>query len=643
MSRPKRSSLPAIVSSIAPDLRRFLNRIKELFDSPTGVVTKEDLVNTGAFTSNLAGQLYFPPPVVVSSTTCVTPPAPTNLSASGAMTSVILTWSGVDYGDCYAYTELWRADNDDIGEAVLIGTTQGATFADAVGSEDSNYYWVRFVDITDNNGPYNTTSGVLGATAPDLAYVFSQLADTYSSTSDAPFFQLDSAEVINGVTIAAGTYVRKALIYDGVITNAKIGTAAVDTAKIANAAITNAKILNLDAIKITTGYLSSNRIDADTITASQIVLSGIGALTAGDIGANRTYQSSSYPSTDIVEGDLWINTGDNNTVWVYDGTAPYNNSGWVSHTMDAAQAINDGTTTISGGKITSLSIDTLQLAADAVKVSKLDIDGPLTINSTSGNEGSFSFHKTAYNDYNTSGVFIGNRTTAGTATFLAGNSTSYLVADEAGILIVRPEIFGLVTLTSAPLIPGETVIYPPGSYRFDFFPGQTSVFIEWSGGGGGGGHGYNFGTGPNGTDGGDSDVKLYKSDGTLVIDYPTSSGGNGGEGNSLHTADPGDSFNPLNDSNSLFYGVGGTATNNNSGGNASGKSAGGGGGSDDTGPGSEEGAGGGAGGYNSVNYTITNNSYYLIIYVGAKGVGTTQSAGETGGNGVDGVARIKVI
>ena len=68
------------------------------------------------------------------------------------------------------------------------------------------------------------------------------LSDTYGGTSVAPFFQLNAPVVIDGVTIAAGTYMKRAFIFDGTITNAKIGSAAVDTAKIADAAISTAKI-----------------------------------------------------------------------------------------------------------------------------------------------------------------------------------------------------------------------------------------------------------------------------------------------------------------------------------------------------------------------------------------------------------------
>ena len=308
------NQLPTITSTIAPDLRNFLNRVREAFEDPDGLVTREDLVNSGVFQSNAAGDLEFLEPGEVES--CIAPPAPLNLVATGAMTSIVLTWSGVSYNPCYSHTEIWRADSNDLGQAVLIGTSTAGMFADAVGSDDSNYYWVRFVNVLSDTGPYNQTAGVAGATAPDLAYVFEQLTEAYGTGSDAPFFQLDSNTTINGVVIPAGTYIKEAKIYNGTITNAKIGALAVDSAKIAsaaivtakiadaqittakianlavgaaqiaNATITNAKINDLDASKITAGTINADRIGAGSIVASKVTLNpedvGAGAASGND-------------------------------------------------------------------------------------------------------------------------------------------------------------------------------------------------------------------------------------------------------------------------------------------------------------------------------------------------------------------------
>ena len=262
--------LPHVVSPVAPDLRRFLDRLKETFDDPNGLVTREDLISTGAFVSSKLGTLEFLEPG--EEVAYFTPPAPTNLVATGAMTSIILTWSGASYNTGYAYTEVWRASVDNLGVAVLIGTALTGMYADAVGSDASHYYWVRMVNVNDEKGPFNSAAGVAGATSPDLEYVFSQLTQAHGSTSDAPFFQIDTATVINGVTIPAGTYIKSAQIFNGTITNAKIGTAAIDSVKIADASIVTAKIADLavETAKIKDANITTAKIGNAQITNAKI-------------------------------------------------------------------------------------------------------------------------------------------------------------------------------------------------------------------------------------------------------------------------------------------------------------------------------------------------------------------------------------
>ena len=262
--------LPAVTSPVAPDLRRFLDRLRETFEDPNGLVTKTELIDTGAFQNSNIGNLQYIEPG--EETSYIAPPAPLNLAATGAMTSITLTWSGVNYNSGYAYTEVWRASADNLGASVLIGTTTSGMYADAVGSDAAHYYWVRFVNVLDDKGPFNATSGVAGATAPDLAYVFSQLTAAYGVTSDAPFFQLTSNTTINGVVIPAGTYIKEAKIHSGQITNAKIGALAVDAAKIANATIVNAKIADgtIETAKIKDANITTAKIADANITNAKI-------------------------------------------------------------------------------------------------------------------------------------------------------------------------------------------------------------------------------------------------------------------------------------------------------------------------------------------------------------------------------------
>ena len=251
------SNLPTVTSNIPRDLRNFVDRLRDMINGggSNSLVSAQDLVSAGI--ANLSGTGVLSAAVQPTTTTSYgTPPAPTTVAASAAIQNVIVTWDTPDYPG-HAYAEVWGSSTNNIGAAVALGQAPGAVYTDPLGPSATRYYWVRFVNVDGATGAFNGLTGVGATTAADLAYTMDVLSDAYGVTSAAPFFQLDAPTVINGVTIPAGTYMKAAYIYDGVITNAKIGNAAVD----------NAKIANLDAGKITTGYISADRVQAGSLDA----------------------------------------------------------------------------------------------------------------------------------------------------------------------------------------------------------------------------------------------------------------------------------------------------------------------------------------------------------------------------------------
>lgn len=198
----------------------------------------------------------------------------------------------------------------------------------------------KFSVKIDNNG-YVSGFGLI-STANDAVptseflvvadnFAIAPVATNPDAVDGSPFFVLTSPQTINGVTVAAGTYIKQAFIYDAVITTAKIENLAVSNAKIADAAITtakiedatittakiadaqittakiadaqitnakianasidNAKILNLDATKITTGTINAARINADEIAAN-IVNFDAAKITTGVIDTARIADAS---------------------------------------------------------------------------------------------------------------------------------------------------------------------------------------------------------------------------------------------------------------------------------------------------------------------------------------------------------------
>jgi hypothetical protein len=233
--------LPFVKSDIPRDLRMFLDRVRELVSGSGAdrLISLADLTQAGIAGTDSTGTLTAPVMPYLA-----TPPVPTNVTATAGVNTVFVEFDTPAYRG-HAYAEIWGASTDSFAAAVLLGLAPGGIYVDDLGPAATRYYWVRFVNTNDVKGPFNATDGVTATTVPALEYTMDVLAKEYGDTSEAPFFQLDSPLVIDGVTIPAGTYIKSAFIYDGVITNAKIGALAVDSAKIASLAVSTAKITDL--------------------------------------------------------------------------------------------------------------------------------------------------------------------------------------------------------------------------------------------------------------------------------------------------------------------------------------------------------------------------------------------------------------
>lgn len=192
------TKVPAIATPTDVNLRDVARQIKAILDVREGVagdpldkvVTFRDLetynqsvtslieTSTGQSTSSSVS----PIPTVIGSgaydpTTDLTiPEAPEGFTVTGLFASVQLEWLAPRIKN-YAYTEIWACDTDAIGSAVLIGSAPGTSYVDYLGSSTSRYYWARFVTQANITGPYNSTSGTIGTTAPDPGLLLESLAN----------------------------------------------------------------------------------------------------------------------------------------------------------------------------------------------------------------------------------------------------------------------------------------------------------------------------------------------------------------------------------------------------------------------------------------------------------------------------------
>lgn len=194
------AKLPSVVTNIAPDLRAFLNRVREAIDGSgtNRLVTVNDLISGGVVVPGPGGTIIPP-----GGGSVLPPPAPTNVIANGAIQNIIVEWDDPKYYG-HAYAEVWGAATDAIGDAVLLGMAPGSIFVDATGPGVTKYYWVRFVNILNDIGPYNAVNGVVGVTGQAVSYLLETL--TGAITESQLFTSLGARiDLIDGLASVPGS------------------------------------------------------------------------------------------------------------------------------------------------------------------------------------------------------------------------------------------------------------------------------------------------------------------------------------------------------------------------------------------------------------------------------------------------------
>lgn len=104
------------------------------------------------------------------------PPAPTGLVATGTPSTIVLRWNAApaNYNNL-SHTEVWRAPVNNFAQAVLAGRADGREYTDAVGPGAFRYYWIRYVSRAAIPGPYNASSGTVGASDAEVEHLLGVL------------------------------------------------------------------------------------------------------------------------------------------------------------------------------------------------------------------------------------------------------------------------------------------------------------------------------------------------------------------------------------------------------------------------------------------------------------------------------------
>ena len=191
--------VPAIPAPTDSNLRDVARAVKGVLDVREGLigdpldanVTFRDLVDGGVVSVSTVSRGGGSSSVIVTPpnsgsdgydpvSDLTPPPAPTGFTATGALTSIILSWTSPTYSN-HASTEIWRSSTNVIGNAILVGSTDTSMYTDAVGATgDTYYYWIRFRSQADIVGPYNATLGTSATSGQDVTKLLNTLSGKLS-------------------------------------------------------------------------------------------------------------------------------------------------------------------------------------------------------------------------------------------------------------------------------------------------------------------------------------------------------------------------------------------------------------------------------------------------------------------------------
>jgi hypothetical protein len=184
--------IPKPPGELSPTLRKYLENLSEAVEIRLGrrgdprdrAITLRELIDSG-LAVELGANPYqvgpAPPPPPPPPPLSATPTAPTNFTATGGYSLVTCFWDFPNYGP-HSHTEIWRHDQNIIGDAQLVGISSGISFVDPVGEGASFYYWARHVSLYDIQGPFNSADGTLAETALNVVELLNILTGAITET-----------------------------------------------------------------------------------------------------------------------------------------------------------------------------------------------------------------------------------------------------------------------------------------------------------------------------------------------------------------------------------------------------------------------------------------------------------------------------
>ena len=357
--RPGARGTFPVPRDFSPEGKRFAQHIIDSLQQITGekgnpldkAVTFNDLINSGIVKNNLVLTSGGSASVGFTGGNDLdvdTPSIPTSVAASGAFQNITITYDRPTYAG-HSHTEIWVNTTDTFGTKTFLGQTTSTIFSHQVGNGATRYYWVRHVNKNNVAGSFQDDNGVTASTSIDVGSLMNDLSE---DLSDLPGYTTLTGLISDGMEVIRSATEPTTRSGGGAI---KIDDVWIDTDDgqiyLRNAA-NNAWVASRDAQLVTdvsnltttvnnnTASISTNATAISTETSARTT--AINNLTATVNTKNKSFVSASAPadnaSNDLREGDLWIDSDDDNKLYRWNDTS----STWV----EVRDTSNDGKATI---------------------------------------------------------------------------------------------------------------------------------------------------------------------------------------------------------------------------------------------------------------------------------------------------------
>ena len=219
------------------------------------------------------------------------PPVPVNLQANGGFAAILLDWQYEGYNG-HSHTEVWRASTNNLGNALLVGTTAAKVYTDYVTQTGATYYyWVRNVSITGDVSAYNSTNGTPAYISTDPTILVTLLQGQVSNS-------MLNAALGSRITNIESTNTSIQTQITDLYTTFGNSQSSADNLAAAQAAAAAATAAKVDAIGAKDAAIQA-KVDAIAAKDGSIVAkdSAVAAQTAANTSANNAASSATTAST----------------------------------------------------------------------------------------------------------------------------------------------------------------------------------------------------------------------------------------------------------------------------------------------------------------------------------------------------------